>query len=107
MDQIDYEVEIFGIGPKPLRAVFTARSAGLARLAAQDKYGRWIRTGTITELRRRKPALARSRTSPSVAKNRQRRSLKIAAERAAQPVTWSEPPPQKRHGMVVPDGCWK
>lgn len=64
MEMSTYEVEIFGIGSQPLRASFVARSAGLARLAAQDKYGSWIRTGEVKELQKRRSFLARSYASP-------------------------------------------
>lgn len=124
MEMSTYEVEIFGIGSQPLRASFVARSAGLARLAAQDKYGSWIRTGEVKELQKRRSFLARSYTSPSLARNRARRRApsreqtladgraKRMQERDSQPVKWGPPaqdlmPAYKPHGMVVPEGTWK
>ena len=46
----DYEVVIEGIGKGHLHERFIATSAGLAKLAAYDKYGRWITVVSVTEM---------------------------------------------------------
>ena len=49
-DRKDYEVVIEGIGKSNLHERFVATSAGLAKLAAQDKFGRWIKVVSVTEM---------------------------------------------------------
>ena len=65
-----YEVTIEGIGKKPYVDAFDAPSPGLAKLAAQDKYGRWIR---VVEVKERQKKLKLTRTVPEK-KRRVRRS---------------------------------
>ena len=55
-----YEVTINGLGKRPLSDVFEATSPGLARVAALDKYGRWI---SISEIKELKPKATRNRSS--------------------------------------------
>lgn len=55
-----YEVTINGLGKRPLSDVFEATSPGLARVAALDKYGRWI---SIAEIKELKPKATRNRSS--------------------------------------------
>ena len=56
-----YEVTIEGIGKKPYVDAFDAPSPGLAKLAAQDKYGKWIR---VVEVKERQKKLKLTRTVP-------------------------------------------
>ena len=46
----DYEVVIEGIGKSNLHERIQATSAGMAKLAAQDKFGRWIKVVSVTEM---------------------------------------------------------
>ena len=55
-----YEVTINGFGKRPVCDVFEATSPGLARVAALDKYGRWI---SIAEIKELKPKATRNRSS--------------------------------------------
>ncbi len=48
--QPSYEVQILGVGKKPIRDVFVCTSPYFAKVLAQDKYGDWIRFGEIKEL---------------------------------------------------------
>ena len=57
----NYEVTIEGIGKKPYVDAFDATSPGMAKLAAQDKYGRWIK---VTEVKERQKKLKLTRTVP-------------------------------------------
>lgn len=50
MHKCDYEVVIEGIGKSNLHERFIATSPGLAKLAAYDKYGRWIKVVSVTEM---------------------------------------------------------
>lgn len=45
-----YEVQILGIGKKPIRDVFVCNSPRFAKILAQDKYGGWICFGEVKEL---------------------------------------------------------
>ena len=45
-----YEVQILGVGKKPIRDVFVCTSPHFAKILAQDKYGSWIRFGEVKEL---------------------------------------------------------
>ena len=71
-----YEVTIEGIGKKPYVDAFDAPSPGLAKLAAQDKFGKWIR---VIEVKERQKKLKLTRTVPE----KRRRKPRSAA--AAQP----------------------
>lgn len=55
-----YEVTIHGLGNRPMSDCFEATSPGLARVAALDKYGRWI---SISEIKEMKPTPKRNRSS--------------------------------------------
>ena len=55
-----YEVTINGLGKRPMSDCFEATSPGLARVAALDKYGRWI---SISEIKEMKPTPKRNRSS--------------------------------------------
>ena len=46
----NYQVTIEGIGPRLYVDYFSATSAGLAKVAAEDRFGRWIRVVEIKEL---------------------------------------------------------
>lgn len=46
----NYEVQILGVGKKPIRDVFVCTSPHFAKILAQDKYGDWIRFGEVKEL---------------------------------------------------------
>ena len=70
LDLKNYEVTIEGIGKRPYVDAFLAQSPGLAKLAAQDKYGRWIR---VVEVKERQKKLKLTRTVPEK-KRRVRRS---------------------------------
>ena len=67
----NYEVTIEGIGKKPYVDAFDATSPGMAKLAAQDKYGRWIK---VTEVKERQKKLKLTRTVPE----KRRRSSAVA-----------------------------
>ena len=69
----NYEVTIEGIGKKPYVDAFNAPSPGLAKLAAQDKYGRWIK---VTEVKERQKKLKLTRTVPE----KRRRSSAVAKQ---------------------------
>ena len=45
-----YEVQIHGVGKRPIRDVFVCTSPHFAKILAQDKYGSWIRFGEVKEL---------------------------------------------------------
>ena len=45
-----YELQILGVGKKPIRDVFVCTSPHFAKILAQDKYGSWIRFGEVKEL---------------------------------------------------------
>jgi len=69
LDLKSYEVTIEGIGKRPYVDAFLAQSPGLAKLAAQDKYGRWIK---VTEVKEMQKKLNLTRTVPQ--KRRRSRS---------------------------------
>ena len=75
LDLKNYEVTIEGIGPNPYVDAFLATSAGLAELAAQDKYGRWIK---VTEVKEMQKKLNLTRTVP--AKRRRSRAKSKSVE---------------------------
>ena len=66
-----YEVTIEGIGPRPYVDCFKATSPGLAELAAQDKFGRWIKVTDVKELPAKKLKLVKSTPKPRRTKKRQ------------------------------------
>ena len=66
-----YEVTIEGIGPRPYVDCFEATSPGLAKLAAQDKFGRWIKVTEVKELPAKKLKLVKSTPKPRRTKRRQ------------------------------------
>ena len=45
-----YELQILGIGKKPIRDVFVCTSPHFAKILARDKYGDWIRFGEVKEV---------------------------------------------------------
>ena len=45
-----YEVQILGIGKRPVRDVFVCTSPHFAKILAKDKYGDWIRFGEVKEV---------------------------------------------------------
>ena len=45
-----YEVQILGVGKKPIRDVFVTTSPHFAKVLARDKYGDWIRFGEVKEV---------------------------------------------------------
>ena len=70
----NFEVTIEGIGKRPYVDVFDASSPGLAKLAAQDKYGQWIK---VTEVKERQKKLKLTRTVPQ---KRRRIRKRVTAE---------------------------
>jgi len=78
-----YEVTIEGIGKKPYVDAFDAQSPGLAKLAAQDKYGQWIK---VTEVKEMQKKLNLTRTVP--AKRRRSRSKQAPAATIAERSPW-------------------
>ena len=83
LDLKNFEVTIEGIGKRPYVDAFLAQSPGLAKLAAQDKYGRWIR---VTEVKERQKKLKLTRTVP--AKRRRSRSKQTPAATIAERSSW-------------------
>ena len=45
-----YEVQILGIGKKPVRDCFVCASPHYAKVLAREKYGDWIRFGEVKEV---------------------------------------------------------
>lgn len=45
-----YEVQILGVGKKPIRDAFVCTSPHFAKVLARDKYGDWIRFGEVKEV---------------------------------------------------------
>ena len=85
-----YEVTIEGIGKKPYVDAFDATSPGMAKLAAQDKYGQWIK---VTEVKERQKKLKLARTVPekrrrSSAVAKQQNSLEPAVRSIAERSPW-------------------
>ena len=78
-----YEVTIEGIGKKPYVDAFMATSSGMAKLAAQDKYGQWIKVTEVKELQKK---LNLTRTVP--AKRRRSRAKSPAAPTIAERSPW-------------------
>lgn len=76
-----YEVQIMGFGPNPLCDHFEARNVGLALLMARDKYGSWIRFGSVTE----KPA------KPLKKRHEASKQLSPAKRRKRIPFKWATP----------------
>ena len=74
LDLKNYEVTIEGIGPNPYVDAFLATSAGLAELAAQDKYGRWIKVTEVKELQKK---LNLTRTVPAKRRRKPRSAAAI------------------------------
>lgn len=77
LDLKNFEVTIEGIGKKPYVDAFDAPSPGLAKLAAQDKYGRWIR---VVEVKERQKKLKLTRTVPEKRRRKPRRSAAINSQ---------------------------
>ena len=55
-----YEVQILGVGKKPIRDVFVCPSPHFAKVLARDKYGDWIRFGEVKEVLTRAQKKARA-----------------------------------------------
>ena len=55
-----YEVQILGVGKKPIRDVFVCTSPHFAKVLARDKYGDWIRFGEVKEVLTRAQRKARA-----------------------------------------------
>ena len=79
LDLKNYEVTIEGIGKRPYVDAFLAQSPGLAELAAQDKYGRWIKVTEVKELQKK---LKLTRTTPEKRRRKPRQSAASIAERS-------------------------
>ena len=72
-----FEVQVLGIGKRPVRDVFTASCEGMARVMAKDKYGGWIRLGDVKEVLTRKQREEAGKAKlPSRAKSRGIRSTR-------------------------------
>ena len=67
----DYEVTIEGIGLRPYVDLFTAPSPGLAKLAAQDRFGRWIK---VTDVKAINKKLQLPRVLPTKRRKRRKTS---------------------------------
>ena len=67
-----YEVTIQGVGLKPLVEAYEATSPGLAKLAALDKYGRWIK---VCEVKEMKPKAKQQNQQPRHLRCRQQKQL--------------------------------
>ena len=80
-----YEVTIEGIGKKPYVDAFDAPSPGLAKLAAQDKFGKWIR---VIEVKERQKKLKLTRTVPE---KRRRSRAKSKSKSVEQPLNIRSP----------------
>ena len=78
-----YEVTIEGIGKKPYVDAFDAPSPGLAKLAAQDKFGKWIR---VIEVKERQKKLKLTRTVPE-----KRRRSRAKSKSVEQPLNIRSP----------------
>ena len=92
-----FEVQVLGIGKRPVRDVFTASCEGMARVMAKDKYGGWIRLGDVKEvLTRKQREEARKAKLPSRAKSRRIKANSLGASRRTtrwQPPTETQGPP--------------
>ena len=66
-----------GIGPRPYVDCFEAPSPGLAELAAQDKFGRWIKVTDVKELPVKKLKLVKS--TPKPRRTKQNRPLNVVS----------------------------
>ena len=55
-----WEVTIEGIGPRQFVDLFQAPSPGLAKLAAQDRFGTWIKVVEVKEVGEKKLKLPRT-----------------------------------------------
>ena len=66
----NYQVTIEGIGPRPYVDYFSATSAGLARIAAEDRFGRWINVIEVKELQNNQLQLPKSTPKPKRRKRR-------------------------------------
>ena len=71
-----YEVQILGVGKKPIRDVFVCTSPHFAKVLARDKYGDWIRFGEVKEVltRAQKKAKAAEAALLSRAEAKQQRT---------------------------------
>ena len=47
---LSWELQILGIGKRPIRDVFVCTSPHFAKILAKDKYGDWIRFGEVKEV---------------------------------------------------------
>ena len=74
-----YEVTIEGIGPRPYVDCFEATSPGLAKLAAQDKFGRWIKVTEVKELPAKKLKLVKTTPKPRRIKQRNSRPINVVS----------------------------
>ena len=66
----NFQVTIEGIGPRLYVDYFSATSAGLAKVAAEDRFGRWIRVVEIKELHNKQLQLPKSTPKPKRRKRR-------------------------------------
>lgn len=84
-----FEVQILGLGKKPVRDCFTCTSPHFAKILARDKYGPWIRFGEVKEVLTR----AQKKAKAAAALQLSRAEAKQPRSRRWQPPALNEGPP--------------
>ena len=84
-----YELQILGVGKKPIRDVFSCTSPYYAKILAQDKYGSWIRFGEVKELLSK----AQKKAKAAAARQLSRAEAKLPRSKRWQPPALVEGPP--------------
>ena len=80
-----YEVQILGIGKKPVRDCFVCASPHFAKILARDKYGDWIRFGEVKEV------LTKAQKKAKAAIAAEAQLLSRAEARRPQSKRWQQP----------------
>ena len=83
-----FEVQILGLGKKPVRDCFTCTSPHFAKILARDKYGPWIRFGEVKEV------LTRAQKKVKAEEAAKAQLLSRAEARLPQSKRWQPPAEQ-------------
>ena len=90
-----YEVQILGIGKKPVRDCFVCTSPHFAKILARDKYGDWIRFGEVKEV------LTKAQKKAKAEEAAVAQLLSRAEARQPQSKCWQQPEQHRRNSQAA------
>ena len=102
----NYEVQIHGVGKKPIRDVFVCTSPHFAKILAQDKYGDWIRFGEVKELMSKAQKKAKAAETANSIDAPRRAQLSRVESRRGRSKRWQTAEQHRRYASTpaLPEG---